>query len=183
MWKKSEPEPIERSEPQLKMSPPPAVEPQRAPSPVKVARERAVIGPSISIRGEVTGEEDLIINGRIEGTVNLTRNDSTVIIGKEGRVKADIHAKVVEVEGRVEGDLKGDEQVIIRRSANVMGNISAPRVSLEDGCKYRGTIDMDVATAATRAPEKAKVSDFKPATHTGTEGATKDTFPRPAGQQ
>lgn len=177
MWKKPESEPTRHPEPEPAMARP-VVEPA---APAKPARERAVIGPSISIRGDVTGEEDLIINGRVEGTVKLARSESTVTVGREGRVKASIHAKIIEVQGRMEGDLRGDEQVVIRRSADVTGDISAPRVSLEDGCKYRGSIEMDAGSTTSRDPAAARVSEFKAAPMTGTEGAARTGVPPSAG--
>ena len=100
----------------------------------------ATIGPSIKIKGDVTGDEDLVIQGRIDGTVNLTKHNVTV--GPEGRVKANIFGRSVIVEGEVEGDLQGEEQIVLRRTAKVQGNISAPRVTLEDGASFRGGIDM-----------------------------------------
>jgi cytoskeletal protein CcmA (bactofilin family) len=100
-----------------------------------------MIGASISIKGELTGEEDLVIQGRFEGRVDLRQNNVTV--GKSGHVKADIHGKIISVEGEVEGNLFGEEQIVIRRSGSVWGNITAARVSLEDGSKFKGSIDMD----------------------------------------
>jgi cytoskeletal protein CcmA (bactofilin family) len=101
---------------------------------------RATIGRSITIRGDVTGEEDLVIEGRVEGSVDLKQH--SVTIGPQGEVKADIKGRVVTVEGRVEGDLHADEQVILRGTARVQGDISAPRVMLEDGAHFRGGVDM-----------------------------------------
>ena len=102
---------------------------------------KAVIGPSIVIQGDVTGEEDLQIDGQINGSISL--RDHSVVIGRTGKVKANIHAKVISVDGELTGDLFGIEQVIVHRSGRVVGNITAPRVSLEDGAKLKGTIDMD----------------------------------------
>ena len=90
-----------------------------------------MIGPSIKIKGEVTGEEDLLIQGRIEGTISLPNQE--VSIGQAGRVSADIKARVVRIEGEVTGDITGSEKVVITKSGNVRGNIVAPRVTLEDG--------------------------------------------------
>jgi len=100
----------------------------------------ATIGPSISIRGEVTGDEDLLIQGRVDGSVDLKQHSVTV--GPEGKVKAGIAGRIVVVEGSVEGDLRADEKVILRSSASVQGDISAPRVVLEDGARFRGGVDM-----------------------------------------
>jgi cytoskeletal protein CcmA (bactofilin family) len=102
--------------------------------------ERATIGPSISIRGEVTGDEDLLIQGRVDGSVDLKQH--AVTVGPEGKVKAGIVARVVVVEGMVEGNLKADEQVILRSSASVQGDITSPRLVLEDGARFRGGVDM-----------------------------------------
>lgn len=110
--------------------------------PVPRNRASASIGPTIQINGDVSGNEDLTIDGQVEGTINLKENVLTV--GKEGKVNATVNARTILVEGKVEGDLKGDEQVIVQRSGNVRGNIVAPRVTLEDGCKFKGSIDMDV---------------------------------------
>jgi cytoskeletal protein CcmA (bactofilin family) len=101
----------------------------------------ATIGPSITIKGNVSGDEDLIVQGRIDGKVNLAKHNVT--IGSNGRVKADVHGKMVVVEGEVEGDLRGQEQIILRQSAKVNGSIAAPRVTLEDGAVFRGAIEMD----------------------------------------
>ncbi|NBC23531.1 MAG: polymer-forming cytoskeletal protein [Gammaproteobacteria bacterium] len=103
--------------------------------------EMAVIGRSIRIDGDLQGEEDLRIEGRVTGTVKLVNNSLT--IGKEGEIHADVYAKTITVDGVMEGDLFGAEQVAIRRNARVKGNITAPRVSLEDGAHFKGSIEMD----------------------------------------
>ena len=82
------------------------------------------------------------MQGRVEGTINLPHH--RVVIGTEGRVLANVHAAEVEVHGNVEGDIRGDEHVAVSATGDVVGNISAPRVSLADGARFRGAIDMDV---------------------------------------
>jgi len=104
-------------------------------------REAAVIGPSIHIDGDLRGEEDLIIEGEVNGTVQLRNN--TLTIGAQGKVSADVFAHSVYVDGYMEGDLFGSERVCIRKSAQVKGNITSPRISLEDGARFKGTIEMD----------------------------------------
>ncbi len=137
MWKKSESE---------EFHPQPMPAPQVQPfasvprNPAPQARERAVIGPTITIEGDLTGEEDLLIEGRLQGKVDLRRN--SVTIGKNGYIKADIYGKVITVEGTVEGNLYGEEQLIVRQSGTVRGNIVSPRVALEDGSNFKGSIDM-----------------------------------------
>jgi cytoskeletal protein CcmA (bactofilin family) len=129
------------------------------------SRTTATIGPSIQISGDVTGNEDVRIEGRVEGTVNLS--DNVLTIGKEGQINATANARVIFVEGKVEGDLKADEQIVVQSSGNVRGNIIAPRVTLEDGCKFKGSIDMDVEPSTTRASSGAgrseKIADIKSA--------------------
>lgn len=112
-----------------------------APKSTRSAESRSVLGPSLVFKGELTAEEDLLIQGRIEGSIE--HNERNLTIGKQGYVKADIHAKVITVEGTVEGDINGDDAVIIRQTGNVRGNIVAPRVTLEDGAKFKGGIDME----------------------------------------
>ncbi len=110
----------------------------------------AVIGPGIHINGDISGDEDLLIEGRVEGKIHLESNQ--VDIGQSGKVKADISARVIRVSGEVRGDLDGVEKVIISRTGNVHGNIKAPRMTLEDGAIFKGSIDMDPGE-----PAKAKV--------------------------
>jgi len=101
----------------------------------------ATIGPSISIDGHLKGEEDLVVEGRIKGTVELKSN--TLTVGSQGTLDAEVFAHTIFVEGTVNGDLYASENISIRKSARIRGNILAPRISLEDGAKFRGSIDMD----------------------------------------
>ena len=101
----------------------------------------ASIGASIRIKGEVSGDENLLIQGHVEGTIHLQGHNVT--ISKSGKVKANIQANQIIVEGELEGDMNGDEKVVIRETGNVHGNIIAPRVTLEDGAKFKGSIEME----------------------------------------
>lgn len=153
MWKREE-VPAQTPPPRFEAMPPPERSAPPAPP-----TSRATIGRAINIRGEVTGEEDLLIQGRIEGTVDLRQHSVTV--GSEGHVKARITGRVVIIEGRVEGDLHAAEQVVLRRTAWVHGDISAPRVVLEDGARFRGGIDMGeevepLRPAAEAAPAQVR---------------------------
>lgn len=109
----------------------------------------AVIGAKITFKGELTGEEDLLIQGRVEGTIDLKGNHLTV--GTQGIVKANMMAKTITIEGTVEGDVVGQERIEIKASSNVKGNLVAARVTLEDGAKFRGSIDMDSANGAGKS--------------------------------
>jgi cytoskeletal protein CcmA (bactofilin family) len=118
-----------------------------------------MIGPSIVIKGSVTGDEDLLVEGAVEGTIELRNH--VVSVGTSGRVSADIHAKVVRIDGEVSGDVIGSEKVVISKSGNVHGNIVAPRVTLEDGAIFKGSIDMDPGDAVLK---KAPLAAAQPAT-------------------
>jgi len=122
-------------------APSPSPAPAAASEPPRRPSERATIGPSIFIKGDLSGEEDLVIEGRVEGRVDLKQNNVTV--GKNGRVKADVFGKVVVVEGEVDGNVFAREQAILRQSGSICGNITAPRVILEDGSRFKGSIDME----------------------------------------
>ncbi|MEM7078392.1 MAG: polymer-forming cytoskeletal protein [Pseudomonadota bacterium] len=121
-----------------------------------------MLGETIKIKGTVTGDENLIVEGTIEGNVELPKNDLTV--GTSGKVTADISANTVRVDGQVVGDINGTEKVIISRSGKVQGNIKAPRVTLEDGAKFKGSIDMDPGEETVNKPvAAAPAPDSSPA--------------------
>ena len=155
--KKGTPEagPRPESSPARTESNPPRSSSSRSP----VSRDAAVIGPSIHIDGDVRGEEDLLIEGEVSGTVQLKNNSLT--IGPQGKVVADVYAHSIYVDGYLEGDLFGSERVHIRKSAQVKGNVTSPRVSVEDGAKFKGAIEMDpqaaqnVVGSRTAAPRSA----------------------------
>ena len=120
-----------------------------------------MIGPSIVIKGTVSGEEDLLVQGRVEGSIELSDNE--VSVGQSGRVTADVNAKIVKIDGEVTGDISGGEKVVISKSGNVRGNIVAPRVTLEDGAKFKGSIDMDPGEPASGAVSLASQRSEAPA--------------------
>jgi cytoskeletal protein CcmA (bactofilin family) len=127
------------------------------PTPVShtTARSAAMIGPSIKIKGEISGDEDLLIQGQVEGTISLKAHQ--VVVGESGQVSADILAKTIKIDGKVSGDITGTENVVISKLGNVCGNIIAPRVLLEDGAIFKGSIDMNPSDAAAKtAPQAAK---------------------------
>ena len=133
------------------------------------SRQLATIGPSIHIKGELTGEEGLIIDGQVEGTINLKNND--LIIARNGQIQADVFAKTITIEGRLHGDLNGKEKVTIRASGDVRGNIISPRVVLEDGARFKGSIDMQGSEAVSA--EKMTETVKSPATDKNSNDANK----------
>lgn len=128
----------------------------------------AVIGPSIEIDGQLKGEEDLVVEGRIKGTVTLKQH--TLTVGSQGTLDAEVFAHSILVDGTVNGDLYASERISIRKSARIQGNILSPRISLEDGAKFRGSIDMDPESEAFRkafGKQTAAPSSTTPAAQAG----------------
>ncbi len=159
MWKKEDESAPTVNPPSGTQSKPPS---RNVPSSVRASGESATIGRSITIRGDVTGDEDLYIQGRIEGTVDLKQHNVTV--GPEGRVKANIKARMVTIEGEVDGDVRGQEQVALRSASKVTGDIVAPRVVLEDGASFLGSIDMS-GQASSGQKHEPKPAPTEPRKH------------------
>lgn len=140
------------SEPTRSTQPAVAANPQVAPQSVPTAPIQrmeppkvASIGKSLHVKGELRGSEDLAIEGRVEGKIALT--GFSVTIGQAGKVSAEIHAKTVVIGGLVEGDITADERVEVAATGTVVGNIRSPRVVLNDGARFKGSIDMESKSA------------------------------------
>ena len=102
--------------------------------------ELASIGKSIVIKGELSGGEDLTIEGQVEGKIKL--HDHVLTVGSSGRIKAQVVAKAIVVLGHVAGNLTATEKVDIRETGSVEGDVTAPRVAIADGSHFLGSIDM-----------------------------------------
>ncbi len=100
----------------------------------------AQIGKSVVIKGELSGSEDLYLDGLVEGTIALKGNSLTV--GPNGQVKASIDAKGVVVQGKLEGNIQASDRVELRKSANVTGDIATQRISIEEGAFLKGKVDI-----------------------------------------
>jgi cytoskeletal protein CcmA (bactofilin family) len=114
---------------------------------------QARIGKSIVICGEVKGNEDLVLDGRVEGTVTLAEGRLTV--GSSANIAADLAAKDVLILGRVQGKIVATGRVELRAGCNVEGDISALRLAIEDNAIFRGKVDL--TQGAAKAPEAANV--------------------------
>ena len=125
-----------------------------------------VLGPTLVFKGELSADEDLMLKGRVEGSVKHT---ASLRVGVEGSVKGDIRAKHVMVEGTVEGDTFGEASVTIKESANVTGNVFSPKVSLVEGARFRGSIDMDQVAGASQAASSSDSSTASKATDDDSE--------------
>src|SRR5246127_503097 len=118
-----------------------ASEPPAAPRPVATTTaDQATIGKSLVIKGEVTGSESLYIDGRVEGSINLSGNRVTV--GRNGVVAANINAREIVVLGKVRGNLTASDRVDIRSDGSLTGDVVAARISIEDGAYFKGGIDI-----------------------------------------
>ncbi|MBV33494.1 MAG: hypothetical protein CMK36_08695 [Porticoccaceae bacterium] len=102
---------------------------------------KAVIGATVKVVGQIISAEDIQIDGNVEGSISA--EEHKVFVSACGNLLADVRAHVVIIEGTVKGDITGLEKVVVCQSGNVLGNIDAPRVTLEDGAKFKGNIEMD----------------------------------------
>jgi cytoskeletal protein CcmA (bactofilin family) len=118
--------------------------------------EKASIGKSIVINGELSGSEDLTVEGRVDGKIEL--RDHVLTVGSNGRIKAQISAKAIVVLGQVTGNLTATEKVDIKETGSVEGDVVAPRVAIADGSHFKGSIDMQKKDH----PEKGAGSFTKP---------------------
>jgi cytoskeletal protein CcmA (bactofilin family) len=126
------------------------------------------IGKSVVIKGELSGSEDLTIEGQVEGKIELKQNVLT--IGPNGRIKAQVFAKTVIVQGEVHGNITASERVDIRDNGSVDGDVSSPRVAIADGSHFRGSIDM----------QRGKTAESKPATESRPAAASSSPAPSPS---
>lgn len=136
-------------------------EPAPAPRPVATTTaDQATIGKSLVIKGEVTGSESLYIDGRVEGSINLSGNRVTV--GRNGVVSANINAREIVVLGKVRGNLTASDRVDIRSDGSLTGDVVAARISIEDGAFFKGGIDI------RKAGQKANGEEVKVQAETAT---------------
>ncbi len=132
-------------------------EPAAVPRPATTTTtsDQATIGKSLVIKGEVTGSESLYIDGRVEGSINLSGN--RVTIGRNGVVSANINAREIVVLGKVRGNLTASDRVDIRSDGSLTGDVVAARISIEDGAFFKGGIDIRKAgTKPDARPEEVK---------------------------
>lgn len=146
--------------PQPAPQPAPVVQPMSmdapiaAPRPAPPAERGAVnIGKSVFIKGELNGSEDLIIEGQVDGKIEL--RDNVLTIGPNGKIKAQIFAKAVIVQGEVTGNITATERCDIRGNGSVVGDIASPRVAIAEGAHFRGGIDMQKVTSSRAADPKS----------------------------
>jgi cytoskeletal protein CcmA (bactofilin family) len=112
------------------------------------------ISASTTFEGTVSGAEDLLVDGRLVGDVSLT--NYAVTVGAPGKVKGHVDAKSIVIEGEVEGNLKAVDQIVVRNTGRVEGDLFAPRITLQDGCSFQGSIDMSAGKQEKPAAVKSE---------------------------
>jgi cytoskeletal protein CcmA (bactofilin family) len=121
-----------------------------------VNQNQTILGQSITLHGEMSGKEDLLIEGQLEGTISLPEH--CVTVGPHGGVKAEIHARQIIVLGAVTGNITAREKIEIRKTGQVVGDLVAAAVAIEDGAYFKGSIDI-LREQNQEAPRPAEVSD------------------------
>jgi cytoskeletal protein CcmA (bactofilin family) len=116
-----------------------------------VSERTSVLGPTLRFKGELHADEELLIKGKIEGSITHTQR---LTVCAEGIVKANIRAQMIAIEGTVDGDLQAEKSVQVKESARVNGNIRAPSVSIVEGAHFNGSIVMDGSKAAASNPKQ-----------------------------
>ncbi len=178
MWKRKEEEtatPVpEPGAPVPAFNPPVGTPPRPAESVRSDFRthEVATIGKSVVVKGELSGSEDLVIDGEIEGSISLRGQSLTV--GPNGRLRANIEARNVILHGRVNGNVHATERVELRKTASLAGDISTARISIEDGAFFKGMIDIQKPEAAAKLdarPPASAVAAAAPVAHNSAQGS------------
>lgn len=112
--------------------------------PNRSSQGTAFLGPSLSFHGELIGKENLIVHGKVEGQITLENHDLTVEAGS--RVKAKIQAKNVFIKGSVEGNIQAQGKVFIEKQGQMIGDISASRISVVEGAQFKGSVKILTTT-------------------------------------
>ena len=123
----------------------------------------ATIGKSVVVKGELSGSEDLFVDGQVEGSIALRGQSLT--IGPNGRVRANVEARNVIIHGQVDGNVAASERVELRKSASLTGDIATARIAIDDGAYFKGTIDIQKPESPRVEPKpqvKAAVAPSAP---------------------
>ncbi len=123
--------------------------PAREPKQARSSAGSAKIGKSIRIEGTLTGNEDLTIDGKVQGRIKLSGHSLT--IGPNGKIEAGLRARLVVVRGEVKGNITADDKIQITANGSVEGDLRAPRIALDDGAYFAGSVDMGTEKASGEA--------------------------------
>lgn len=125
---------------------------------------RTILGPSVTLRGELTGDEDLLIEGQFEGSIHL--RDHCLTVGAQGQVKADIEVSRAVIQGAITGNITARERIEIHKTGKVMGDLVAPGIAIEDGAYFKGSIEIlreeGQPTASSASLARAETAEAKP---------------------
>ena len=110
---------------------------------------KTIIGSGVQVKGEISGNEDLTVHGQVEGIIDFKKGQ--VIVSKTGSVNADVYGKIITIEGAVKGSLFGEEMIVLQPSGVVRGNMTAPRVKVEDGAQFKGNVDTESKNTAQKS--------------------------------
>ena len=129
-------------------------------NPYDSASERvSILGPTLQFKGELHADEELLIKGRIEGSITHSQR---ITVCPEGSVAANIRAQTIVVEGTVDGNLHAEKSVMVKETAKLRGNITAPSVSIVEGALFTGGIDMESRNAAAPAQASTGANVSRP---------------------
>lgn len=118
----------------------------------------ARFGPSLFLKGELSGEEDLVIDGKFQGKINLVNHN--VLVREGGNVKADIHVNSITIKGSVKGNIYASGKVFISEEGQLQGDINAPTISIMDGARFKGSVIMDKVAKSVSSSEKEPELQF-----------------------
>lgn len=151
-------------------APPPVVrQPEASRSEVMRGVDVATIGKSVVVKGELSGSEDLFVDGQVEGSISLRGQSLT--IGPNGRVRANVEARNVIIHGQVDGNVTASDRVELRKSASLTGDISTARIAIDDGAYFKGTIDIQKPEPAPRVEAKPQAVAPAAPVATGSQGS------------
>jgi cytoskeletal protein CcmA (bactofilin family) len=145
--------------------------------------EFAHIGKSVIIKGELSGSEDLFVDGVVEGTIELRGN--SLVIGPNGQVKGSVHAKGVVVQGKLDGNIRATLRAELRKSAVVVGDIFTQRIAIEEGAYFKGKVDIQqeaanpVSTPAAKSEPRPEAKSTAAAQTSGAPAAMAGTGSNP----
>lgn len=115
------------------------------------------IGSSLLFKGDLEGDEDVVVEGKLKGKVELRNNKLTVESG--GKIEAEIHVKNITINGEVEGDIHASEKVFVSKNGHIKGNITAPRISIDDGAQFKGSVKMN-EDVEKESPSQEKITSL-----------------------
>lgn len=141
MWRSKKPEEVSPAPSNPEPVPPAVRDLRPLPTSLRSSDGQARLGKSLAFHGQLKGAEDLYVDGEFDGTIEL--DDHSLHVGPQGRVRADIRAREIVIEGNVQGNLRARDRLQIRKTGSVTGDLVAARIVIEDGAYFKGSIDIE----------------------------------------